>query len=165
MTANETRLKLLRQFHYMLINHAKIFKRKLKFDMGLWSDKTKEEILEEGLCGTRACALGSAALYPKFNKLGLHLSLYSTVPTFKGETTAEAGAAFFKIGKDEALWLFVGNYRAERKDDGCGKVKPKDVARRVAVLIDHYKKNPHKRFIGRNGRHWTNENIEFQRAA
>lgn len=55
-------------------------------------------------CGSTACALGWAALYPPFNKLGLVFD--EAVPTFGEAQEFGAGRDFFCLTKDETHLLF-----------------------------------------------------------
>lgn len=56
-------------------------------------------------CGSTACALGWAAMYPEFNELGLTLERYSELPYFNG-TFDGASTRFFCLTEPESLVLF-----------------------------------------------------------
>lgn len=107
----------------MLKDFDKHFKH--RFDMEAW------------YCGTAACALGSAAVYPPFIELGLSLKGTTLpdyyAPYFNGSRDYWAGVRFFGITFYEALYLF--NPEAYSRT----QVKPYDVAERVAELISKYK--------------------------
>ncbi len=89
--------------------------------------------VEEGFCRTSACALGHAALDPKFQKQGLKVvwDQYSDGEVrYRGHANCVAAEKFFGITNEQALWLFIpSSYSRE-------PVKPSDVARRVKQLID-----------------------------
>lgn len=106
--------KRLKQLKHMMENHDTIFaskgreqqrdgknkKVKLKFSIHHWH------------CGTSACALGSAALYPPFVRQGLKLNANRTFPVLVGEDNQsgwcgyEAGSVFFDLTEDESYFLF-----------------------------------------------------------
>jgi hypothetical protein len=82
-----------------------------RFNMREW---IKEDIDDEGnVCGTAACALGWACTIPEFRAAGLTLSepairtgfrRYS--PRCEGERSYTAGAKFFGLGLEQAMYLF-----------------------------------------------------------
>lgn len=135
---NRTRLARLKKFKYMLENHDKIFgkessrKKKIRFDMRHW-------YREQHSCGTIACALGSAALYPPFIKAGLKIRKlklemgggWAGNVMYKGYQGDWAGAKFFGISQDEAEDLFYGSTH-----------RRKTVAKLVGKLIAHYGARP-----------------------
>lgn len=160
---NKLRLSRLKELEFMLLNHKKIFKeKKITFDMWEWGTKQydlkttkkiigKKKVPIKELCGSAACALGSAAIYPPFIKQGLHLKedeisvkinydrkvpeleyYFSFVPSYKRETHKYAGAKFFGITDNEADNLFMTiNYEESI-------ITTKDVAERVKKLIKKY---------------------------
>lgn len=140
---NTIRLKRLKQLKYMLDNHSKLFKD-THFYMGAWIKraapfKTKQ-LCRYDACGSAACALGSAALYPPFMKAGLKfvrdpMSMYVAWPAYKRFRETEAGMEFFGIDLNEAEYLFIP---CEYHQDDTSDIKPKHVAKRVAVLIKKY---------------------------
>lgn len=130
---NVTRLKRLKVLRHMLKNHDKIFKT-VKFRMNTWNRALEEDrfnikAIENGSCKTSACALGSAALYPPFKKLGLRFEPGEIAPCYKGHTWEEAGARFFGIKSYESAYLFTDNLRLTRVQ----------VIKRVDSLIKKYK--------------------------
>jgi len=173
----KTRVKRLSMLKDMLDRHDELFP-KAKFDINEWlcvdgqwepenEDKTLACLMKEGFCATAACALGSAALYKPFNKMGL--KVLKNVPTFNGEIGFEAGEDFFGISYEESNFLFnpssydkdnsLNDYtkngvynlhNIEPKVSGAkhvrGKVKPKHVSERVKFLIDWYSANNHPAF-------------------
>lgn len=145
---SEIRIKRLKQLSYMLKNHHKLFKaekKPMRFDIQYWFDPgkpdyTSDKAIKPGIsCGTAACALGSAALYPPFKKAGLKFmrcdSFFNEyVPMYKDFVGFYAGDRFFKISSAESRWLFdPQEYRRKR-------VAPSNVAKRVDRLIKHYQK-------------------------
>lgn len=173
----KTRVKRLSMLKDMLDRHDELFP-KAKFDINEWLyvdgqdkpenyDKSGACLIKEGFCATAACALGSAALYEPFNKMGL--KVFKNVPQFNGVIGFDAGVDFFGISLEESYFLFNpssydeddslsdftknGAYNTqniEPKVSGAkhvrGKVKPKHVAERVKFLIDWYSNNNHPAF-------------------
>lgn len=89
----------------------------VRFDMNDW------------YCGTAACALGSAALHPYFNRHGLALRGWSAAPTYKSYAGYGAASQFFGIPRAQACWLFdPGEYTQKR-------ILPRHVAKRVREII------------------------------
>jgi len=90
------------------------------FNMGAFLDhRGWHEIAREGTritrthvmdCGTSACALGFAAVKPKFQELGLEMrwedSSYQFRVKGRGYSPFEAAKKFFDIGYDDAKTLF-----------------------------------------------------------
>lgn len=127
MMRNSTRLKRLNMLADMLRDHDKIFPE-VKFDMKTWGVKR--------ICGTAACVLGSAALYPPFRKMGLKHQWEEhsdATISYRGEEYEEAGAAFFGITYKEACGLF--KYRQ------VGHKSRADVEKCVRELIKEYGAN------------------------
>lgn len=159
------RLERLTELEYMLLNHKKIFKsRGVSFDLGNWAQKISDLVeaklfnkqigkapQEKTICGSAACALGSAALYDPFIKQGLKLVANSIdaiekegaeipeyeyelefIPTYRGFKQEQAGAKFFGITDEESSNIFMPwNYTQSNPT-------PKDVAKRVKSLINQY---------------------------
>lgn len=156
----------LKMFVHLLLNLKTEVPKLDTFDLSYWyRDSTTYDLsvlsgsvpLKEGFCNTGACALGSAALYKPFNKMGLRVDYHDVIykdPITKeiyGESgeNAEAGAAFFGISMGQADWLFYGeNYRASNEtfldewkyevyvEPPLEKVTPAMVAARVQAIID-----------------------------
>jgi hypothetical protein len=122
-----------------------------KFDMSNWfvTKVTPPEmkfksngdcVMTEGFCQTSACALGHAALHPKFQKQGLHVNFSppdmqggeleadSTV-VFGEHCNVDAGAAFFGIERSEACTLF------DPVEYEVDDIKPKHVIKRIEELL------------------------------
>lgn len=150
---NELRIKRLEMLKDMLENHKKIFPT-VAFNMESWLDvqsvtdlvlsffgKSKKE---KNLCGTAACALGSAAIYAPFNAMGLKLAedesgFFATgtlTPSYMGEDGVDAGSKFFGITEEEATDLFI----PEEYEKNCHYITPRDVAKRVQKVISTYSK-------------------------
>lgn len=134
-------IKRLTMLEHMLRNHDKIFPQ-TKFNIKTWCDR-------ENSCNTAACALGSAALYKPFNKLGLYADMdHCMMPRYQGNSEYFAGASFFNISLAESEFLFSPDeyYRAQREISTIygyfltTQVTPKHVADRVAWLIANYKR-------------------------
>lgn len=126
----KTRLKRLSQLKYMLENHKDLFKN-VKFDMGCWLDKGAGKL---GDCGTAACALGSACIYPPFQKQGLMPAkdYRWNGAAYEGAEGFAAGEKFFGITYSESHGLFdPDSYEAI-------KPKPSTVAKKVDKLIKRY---------------------------
>ena len=98
-----------------------------KFDMRTWGTHPTGTHTppEENYCGTAACALGHAAMIPKFQKLGLQIAWHqpwgegsgfpwSAEITYKDEYDSYAGALFFGLTDREASNLFL-SIRASRR--------------------------------------------------
>lgn len=158
----ETRIKRLKQLKYLMDNHEKIFGKeggenangKIKFDISSWSEEIYPAANKD--CGTAACALGSACYYKPFNKAGLKINSYhSKLPDYKDYSDFRAGQYFFGISIHESNFLFDPNsyrkvktlYRHSPWFDKSnlnsvrGKIKPKNVSERIALLIKHYNRN------------------------
>lgn len=143
---NSIRLNRLKELLYILENHKTLFKE--NFDIGHWYEVSN--VTGDKSCGTSACALGSAACWPKFKKAGLKIvtdSYGHRSVTFKGFEDSKAGAEFFGIHTAEADWLFMPDtYGKVKKKDGTFVDLPyKDitalmVAKRVKLLISWYTK-------------------------
>lgn len=62
-------------------------------------------------CGTTACAVGYACVYPEFVKQGLTFNRAENTPTFEGQGSWTAVTRFFGILPKEAQYLFAnGTY-------------------------------------------------------
>lgn len=159
------RIERLTELEYMLLNHKKVFKAQgIIFDLGNWAEKvcdyTAAKIFskkkgvadKKELCGSAACALGSAAIHDPFVKQGLCLKndgvssesetdedgleiiKYEAdfIPFYKGAEGVNAGAKFFGIDDYEADHLFMpGAYDNDNPS-------AKEVAVRVRKLINDY---------------------------
>ena len=83
--------------------------------------------------GTRACALGWAAVYAPFNKLGLKLETDPCSPSFRGLTCVSACSEFFQIPHQVAAWVVIDTtYHDDRT------ITPKRVARRIRRVVDYH---------------------------
>lgn len=149
----DVRLNRLKKLKYMLDNHDKIFPE-VEFDMWRWSYGEGSTAIKSPSCGTAACALGSAAFYPPFNRAGLIMhqvinhpwGRYS-IPKYGNETGYEAGMLLFGISLTESLWLFNpaeyitsrGKYHIQKTISRY--VTTEVVARRVSALIKAYSSN------------------------
>lgn len=141
---NKKRLERLKHLHCMLKNHDKFFNEqecageKVEFNLSVWkAEKGSVFHTRQGIktaCGTVACALGSAALYPPFMKegLGIAKTSYRATPVYNDKTGFDAGAEFFGIDLRESTYLFAPS--RYKKDEPNSK----DVARRVKILIKRY---------------------------
>lgn len=139
---NAERLKRLELLNTMLMEHDHIFS-KVKFDIDVWNVSGEENInnvyhrvvLKKSgeICGTAACALGSAALYEPFMKMGLRIGYYNA-PLYDENSEFDAGAEFFGINGRESEYLFSPSEYDQRK------VTPRTVAKRVRELIKQYSK-------------------------
>ncbi|PHS61030.1 MAG: hypothetical protein COB09_18965 [Thalassobium sp.] len=145
---NELRIERLTMLADMLDRHDELFK--VVFDIRQWGSEaihyeTKQH--EPELCGSAACALGSAAMYPPFMKQGLRLRYDSTgfmvrkdsnvlkedvTPFYDGHADFMAGSWFFGITGGESCELFDGD------EYGYTKVTAAMVAERVRKLIKVY---------------------------
>ncbi len=135
---NKSRLLKLRD---MLERHHELFPQ-TEFDMLCWARDSWQSPTN---CKTAACALGSAALYPPFKKMGL--TLYDDVPMFKDSTGIDAGAEFFGITRHESEFLFDDNeYNGPIRDWGFiakiskskyvhGAIKPHHVITRIDFIL------------------------------
>lgn len=133
--ANLIRLKML---HKMLVNHHKIFKE-VMFDQCTFGKKLSGKVARNACtghwCKTAACALGSAALYKPFKKMGLKVNRASDSVIFGNRENYAAGEKFFNITERQSEYLFGTHYNMETSD-----VTPFDVADRVEELIKKYSK-------------------------
>lgn len=115
-------MKLKRVYVRRLLKLAKHLETNVKperFDMWSWT------------CGATACALGHACTIPHFKRNGLHLCIgdYPT-PTYQSRTGFMAGATFFGLSYDQAVYLFDSDRYAARS-----MRSPKIVARRIRGLV------------------------------
>lgn len=119
----------LETLHDMLVNHNKYFKD-VDFNMGVFIVKRS--------CGTAACALGSAAIYPPFMEQGLTATLGGFVGDVEYEEWEDftAGQMFFNITYREAEWLFDPKLYLDQYGDEFEDITPEIVATRVGALID-----------------------------
>lgn len=85
-----------------------------------WFAPTAEMVNHQ--CGSSACALGWAALYPEFQALGLRLNKDEQVH-FKKKVNLHAGCAFFALSEDECILFntfsstYWDNYGLELVED------------------------------------------------
>ena len=133
-TKKEVRLKRLGMLYEMMLNHKQLFKD-VEFNICLWIDKQNNRY-QQNKCGTAACALGSACLYPPFRKMGLRYDA-DQIPYFRNHREFAAGAVFFGISEDEAKWLFMSARYGIQPD----AIFPRMVARRIKHLIKLYEKD------------------------
>lgn len=82
-------------------------------------------------CGTTACAVGHACLYPPFKEQGLAWSEYWGTPTFNGWESWGAVTTFFCLSNDQAEHLF---YDASYPED-AENTTALDVADRIEKLM------------------------------
>lgn len=90
---NKERLETLKE---ILINRATLFPN-IQFEICYWKKQNE--------CGTVACVLGLACMYPPFQKEGLRLNT-NDEPEFNGKYTYKAGQEFFDITSYQAVELF-----------------------------------------------------------
>ncbi len=133
---NHVRMKRLYQFLHLMENYNEYFREEeIEFNISNWF---KGE-LRHG-CGTAACALGAACLYPPFKRAGLKLRIEKEwgvpCPTFKGSVELNAGEIFFGITYEEAADLFFGS----RYRTGWAGTRPHHVATKIRKLIKKYSK-------------------------
>ena len=109
-----------------------------RFDMNTWGrhDGSHHPEQEKNFCGTAACALGHAALDPKFRQAGLgvrweeepeydydvrpsratgKVASYGATIHFRDHTAEDAGAAFFGLALKEAYDLFMRTSRSKSR--------------------------------------------------
>lgn len=107
------------------------------FNMGGWHVKNihKEHLSSVSVsltgteCGTAACALGCAALYPPFQKEGL--VIFGSEVQYESRYGYDAASGFFKISKAHAQYLFSPtSYPVGRP------ITPLMVAARARELLD-----------------------------
>ena len=114
----------------------------LKFDMGTWGESSGETA--EISCGTRACAMGLAALSGAFKRQGLHYEItgdpYSTATfidiNFKDEVYSdgmESAEKLFGITDQESEFLFDDNSYPQRYK--TGKRAELYVAKRIRDFV------------------------------
>lgn len=144
---NHVRLSRLEKLKYMMQHHDELFP-KVAFTIDSWRQErnshfscslTRSQEKKAKKCGTAACALGSAAAYTPFRRMGLKLNK-KAVPSFKRQTGLKAGAALFGISVEDAEFLFMPNSYPD-----IIYVSTRDVVRHITVLINHYKQNPDSR--------------------
>lgn len=143
---NKIRLNRLEILHDMLVNHDKYFPCIL-FKISIWEKFLDGPgSLKKGhLCKSAACALGSAALYHPFNKMGLRMrekesdnsQIPGGHPVYGKYESFEAGEFFFGITNQESFFLFDPE-EYEKYQEEKDNVTPKMVARRVKKLIKQY---------------------------
>lgn len=128
---NETRVKRLKVLEDMLKRHDELFPG-TGFNMRSWCTSTP--------CDTAACALGSAAFYKPFIKLGLEIALDdgTLVPRFSKFFGYEAGQQFFGITEHEAGRMFDPD--TYPPNNNWNPITTEQVARRVKLLIRKYEK-------------------------
>ncbi len=112
-----------------------------RFDMGKWFDKKSKggvslcPIITE--CGTAACALGAACLWPEFQEQGLKLHSFNNgianspgaVPTFNNEYAGNAGELFFDLSAGDTDSIFYSGEYSHRP------ITPRDVAQKIKNLL------------------------------
>ena len=107
--------------------------------------KTSVKLKPGRTCGTAACALGTATLFPPFAALGL--TMCYELPHFRNHTGTMAGAKFFGISHAQSRWLFLPTLYNPRFDpakhntnwsenDVEIRIKPEMVADRVRQILD-----------------------------
>ena len=100
-----------------------------KFNMRTWGThphNAGHTPQEKNYCGTSACALGHAAMIPKFERLGLTMNWYQPFSdgsgfdwvaevTYKDESDSYAGQLFFGLTGREAYNLFLATRSTRNK--------------------------------------------------
>lgn len=141
---NSVRLKRLKNLSCMLKNHDQIFNQDqvtgepVKFNIGTWQTKNA--------CGTAACALGSAALFPPFAKKGLKLECYREgyggekifSIKYKNFSQYRAGSEFFGISEEESRYLFNPMAYEDYYMARLSRLSSDDVHNRVEEIIKKY---------------------------
>lgn len=113
----------------------------LKFDLGTWGDGVDRNHM--GLdCGTRACAMGLAALSGKFKRAGLRYKIRDNSDFFGDSTNLvvmlgnrrgfSAAQKLFDLSEDEAEWLFSKNYYTLEQGKGAERAVAKRLRRFAA---------------------------------
>ncbi len=135
------RLNRLKKLEHMLLNYDEIFP-KVEFGIGVWGKKID--------CGTSACALGSAGLYPPFRRKGLKTVIgcfMESCVNYKRYKDLLAGSWFFGIPLYESDWLFwPDKYHTKEgrqyitSNSRKRYITPQRVAERVNKLIKKYEK-------------------------
>lgn len=138
----------LRKFQKLLLADAKK-KNGITFDMGTWGsvDVPSSAIIGFGTvnqqkakkyikldCGTRACALGLAALSGKFPNLDYHVHSSGYIDVINKKTKhkdGQAGAEVFGLTNAQADWLF-GHMDSKHI---TGAAAEREVAGRIDQLI------------------------------
>lgn len=105
-----------------------------EFDMSTWGEHTGDHKPEEhNYCGTTACALGSAALDPEFQRRGLVGRWFKVGRTWEGQTRwhlginrakegwqiLREGRKFFGLSTEEAQDVFTDVTRSRREVISC----------------------------------------------
>jgi len=103
-------IERLRTLYMLLASVPKPYLRLAEFvsmGAGFNGDETEPILVQDMVhnCGSTACALGWAALYPEFRELGLSVDTDEVV-SFNGVFEFTAGARFFALTDDEADGLF-----------------------------------------------------------
>lgn len=83
--------------------------RLLKLAAHLRTVDPEKFIMHSWICGTKACALGHAAMIPEFQKAGLLLTILSKENgriTYRGRAGFYAAAAFFEISFTNSKDIF-----------------------------------------------------------
>lgn len=84
-----------------------------KLDLGTWATSGKVPSQIRSACGTTACAVGWACLYPNFKKQGLGIRTFrnknaGSFPIFRDGGNWIAVEDFFGLTEHEARRLFMG---------------------------------------------------------
>ena len=95
------------------------------------ADDDAQALYPEGFCGTSACALGTAALYPPFQAKGLNIDKGCVSVTYKGHYNFKAAAEFFEISYGKAKAIFYPSNRLY----GTYKITPDMVADVIDNLV------------------------------
>lgn len=112
--------KKLRRERLLTLAHALIDTDDERFDMHHWGRHVGDhKPAAKNFCGTSACALGTAALIPKFKREGLRIDwleleedadgnkIYDANVLYGRHEGEHAGAAFFGLTREEAHALFL----------------------------------------------------------
>lgn len=136
---------MLEQLRYMLKNHKKLFPD-VAFDMRYFVIPATDSVNHSDYpkkCKYAACALGSAAAYPPFRKLGLSLVDTEAGNTqldvgYNGYTGFLAAARLFGISYQNAEFLFSPcSFPHWSPADA---ITPAEVIEHVDIVIREYSK-------------------------
>ncbi len=120
----------------------------VRFTLATWVEKNLspdnvngvtrfEALVEDGWCGTAACAIGLAMLDRGFNKLGFgRASGRFPIPSFKNRISWDAVQAFFRISSADARYLFGAKSYTEHNLPTTGDDGARVVATRIRGYID-----------------------------
>jgi len=134
-------IERMEMFHDLLMDlPGKLPKIKM-FNMGSWVENNAQPDPDDGdyvqvgktlECGTSACALGCAALYPAFIEQGLIWSLSNGVE-FKGSSFETAGKDFFNLTNEQSDNLFFTYYEDKKHTK---RTTPQYIASLIREMVE-----------------------------